>query len=109
MADATYMAGAVPARLVRVSNTTLFQLAADYLGDPLLWTQIAKLNRFADPWIGGLTEVLIPVIKPASAVPDGILWLMGGFEQAATQSTDGQVNGPRTFGFDFSPDFQGRA
>lgn len=72
MADA-YMAGAVSARLVRVSNTTLFQLAADYLGDALYWTRIAKLNKLDDPWIGPLTEILIPATQPRAAAPTGVL------------------------------------
>lgn len=72
MADA-YMAGAVPARLIRVSNTTLYQIAADYLGDALYWPRIAKLNRLADPWIGPLTELLIPVTQPRADTPSGVL------------------------------------
>lgn len=72
MADA-YMAGAVPARLIRVSNTTLYQIAAGYLGDALHWPRIAKLNRLSDPWIGPLTELLIPVTAPRVESPTGIL------------------------------------
>lgn len=69
----SYMAGAVPARLVRVSNTTLFQLAADYLGDPMLWTRIAKLNGLTDPWIGEMREITIPTALPSKTPPSGIL------------------------------------
>lgn len=70
---AGYVAVAIPARTVRVSNTTLFRVAADYLGDALYWTRIALLNNMVDPWIGHLTELQIPRTDASVAIPDGIL------------------------------------
>lgn len=72
MASSGYIAAPVPARIIRVSNTTLFQVAADYLGDALWWTRIARMNNLTDPWIGPLTELKIPV-PFTGATPDGIL------------------------------------
>lgn len=55
-----YIAGSVSARTVRVSNTTLFHVAAQYLGDATLWTAIAALNGMTDPQIVGLTTLTVP-------------------------------------------------
>lgn len=81
---ASYLAAGVPAQLVRVSNTTLYRVAADYLGDALYWTRIALLNGRSDPWIdGGLIELVIPIANDAAA--DGIFgaWV----EKAVTYAT----------------------
>lgn len=81
---ASYLAAGVPAQIVRVSHTTLFQVAADYLGDALYWTRIALLNGLSDPWIeGGLIELVVPTANDAAA--DGIFgaWV----EQAVTYAT----------------------
>lgn len=50
----------VPARIVRVSGTTLYALAAQYLGDWEQWTRIADLNGITDPWINAETAIRIP-------------------------------------------------
>jgi hypothetical protein len=67
-----FIAAATPAKLVRCSNTTLFELAARYLGDAQLWTAIAIQNQLVDPWIGGYAEIAIPPIV-SQATPTGIL------------------------------------
>ena len=70
-----YIAAAVPAQLVRVSNTTLFHLAQQYLGDAMRWPAIAQLNGMTDPWVTGLTEIKIPPSVDRTVTPTGILGL----------------------------------
>ena len=67
-----YIAGTIPARTIRVSNTTLFQVAMEQLGDPMQWVPIAELNSLTDPWIVAMTPIKIPPILPTST-PTGIL------------------------------------
>lgn len=69
---ASYVAAGVPAQIVRVSNTTLYRVAAEYLGDALYWTRIALINGLSDPWITQLVELKIPVPDNTGS-PDGIL------------------------------------
>ena len=57
---AGYIGSTVSAELVRVSNTSLFHLAARYLGDATLWYILADLNNIDDPWIVKMTEIKIP-------------------------------------------------
>lgn len=52
---------ALPAKIVRVSGTTLFHVAAQELGDATQWERIADLNGIVDPWLGPETELKIPV------------------------------------------------
>ena len=74
MATVGYIAATVPAAIVRVSNTTLFQVAMMQTGDPLQWGAIGNLNGLIDPWIVGLEEILIPPVFP-SGPQTGILGL----------------------------------
>jgi hypothetical protein len=67
-----YIAATVPAAIARVSNTTLFHLAAFNFGDALWWTDIAALNDLVDPWVMGQAEIEIPPVPP-SGTPTGIL------------------------------------
>jgi hypothetical protein len=48
------------AKVVRVSATTLFHVAARELGDASMWDRIARLNGLTDPWIGPMTELKVP-------------------------------------------------
>lgn len=66
-----YVGQAIPAKIVRVSNTTLYRVAANELGNALWWPRIAQLNGLTDPWIGELTELKIPT--PVNGTPDGVL------------------------------------
>jgi hypothetical protein len=50
----------VPAKIVRVSGTTLFHVAARELGSAEQWERIARLNGLVYPWIVGLVELRIP-------------------------------------------------
>ena len=62
---AGYIGIAVPVRIIRASGTTLFHLAARYLGDHSQWYRIAELNvdvlgNPPDPWITQTVELKIP-------------------------------------------------
>jgi hypothetical protein len=69
-----YIAATVPAKIDRVSNTTLFHLAMIEFGDPLQWVPIARLNSLLDPWVTGQQDILIPPVI-STATPTGILGL----------------------------------
>lgn len=69
-----YIGATIPAKVVRVSGTTLFQVAMQQTGDALQWVALAELNGLTDPWIIGQTEILIPPILP-SGPQSGILGL----------------------------------
>ena len=66
-----YVAKANAARLVRVSGTTLFQVAADYLNDATQWYRIAQLNGLSDPWISDVTVLQLPSQLPTTARGNG--------------------------------------
>jgi hypothetical protein len=67
---------ATPTLVVTVSNTSLFQVAADHLGDATQWDRIAKANPsvvngmtasgFVDPWIAGTVTLIIPQKRSVS-------------------------------------------
>ena len=46
--------------LIRVAGTTLFHVAAQYLGDATQWNRIAALNGLDDPSLNGVVELLLP-------------------------------------------------
>lgn len=69
-----YIAATIPAAIVRVSGTTLFEVAMLQTGDPLQWVAIAQLNDLTDPWISALEEILIPPVLP-TGTQTGILGL----------------------------------
>jgi hypothetical protein len=69
-----YIAATVPAKIVRASGTTLFNIAMMETGDPLQWVAIAQLNDLTDPWITAMEEILIPPVLP-SGPQTGILGL----------------------------------
>jgi hypothetical protein len=69
-----YIAATVPAKIVRASGTTLFNIAMMETGDPLQWVAIAQLNGLTDPWITAMEEILIPPVLP-SGPQTGILGL----------------------------------
>jgi hypothetical protein len=43
-----------------VTGGNLFQIAAVTLGDALQWINIARTNGIDDPFITGLTDLIIP-------------------------------------------------
>jgi hypothetical protein len=69
-----YIGATIPAAVVRVANTTLFDIAAQQQSDPLQWVAIAELNGIIDPWITPLTAILIPPVFP-TGTQTGILGL----------------------------------
>jgi hypothetical protein len=70
----TIVLSAAAAITVTVSGTTLFDVAAQYLGDARQWNRIARLNGIWDPWIDGITTLKIPLPELAAS-NDGILGL----------------------------------
>jgi len=69
-----YIASTIPAKIVRVSHSTLFHVAMVETGDPLQWVAIAELNRLTDPWITPQETILIPPVLP-EGIQTGILGL----------------------------------
>ena len=63
----------IKSRTISVAGATLYQVAAQYLGDASQWNRIASLNGLVDPWLplGVLTLKLPPV--SATAGNGGIL------------------------------------
>lgn len=65
---------AAAARVVTVSNTTLYDVAAEHLGSAVQWTRIARLNGLLDPWIVGPVTLKLPDYDPNN-LADGITGL----------------------------------
>ena len=63
----SFVAATIPAKSIWVSNTTLWHVAQQYLGNALHAPEIARLNGLSDPWIIPLTQILIPPV--ASTAP----------------------------------------
>ena len=55
---------------VTVINSNLFQVAADQLGSPLQWVNIAQENGLTDPFLNGTVVIRIPAADPTFA--DGV-------------------------------------
>ncbi len=55
-----------------VTGVTLFDVAAAYLGDATQWNRIAALNGISDPWLTGLTVLLLPDPDPAAGGGVGV-------------------------------------
>ena len=47
-------------RTVIVTGGSLFQVAAEYLGDATQWIRIAQLNALTDPMLQGLVALRLP-------------------------------------------------
>jgi hypothetical protein len=45
---------------ITITGGTLFGLACAYLDDATQWNRIASLNGIDDPWLFGLTTLVIP-------------------------------------------------
>lgn len=48
---------------ITVLNSTLFHVAAKYLGDATQWIRIAQINAISDPFIQQLTQLKIPEVN----------------------------------------------
>jgi hypothetical protein len=57
-------------RTITVVGSNLFHVAAEQLGDPLQWANLAQENGLADPFLEGTVVLRIPAKDPAFA--DGI-------------------------------------
>ena len=51
---------------ITVVSGNLFQIAAQYLGDPTQWVRIAQLNRLSDPTIANITTLALPRIDKSA-------------------------------------------
>jgi hypothetical protein len=51
---------------ITVTSTTLFQIACQYYGDATQWDRIATLNNIGDPWLSGLTTLVLPSTEIAT-------------------------------------------
>lgn len=61
------------ARIIEVTGTNLFTVAALYLGDATQWNRIAALNGMTDPWIfAGVKTLILPPYN-ANAGNGGVL------------------------------------
>jgi hypothetical protein len=62
-------------RTVSVTGGTLYQVAAQYLGDATQWNRIAVLNGLTDPWLPpGVLTLKLPAMA-RNAGNGGILGL----------------------------------
>ena len=69
-----FIGRALPSRIVWARPpTNLFRIAADELGDALMWWRIAALNGLSDPWIVGPLQLKIPATASSNngGVPNG--------------------------------------
>jgi hypothetical protein len=55
---------------ITVTSGNLFQIAATTLGDALQWVNLAQINQLEDPFIGSLTNLIIPLAS--AAFSDGV-------------------------------------
>jgi nucleoid-associated protein YgaU len=53
-------------QIIMVTGGTLFQIAAQYLGDATQWVRIAQLNDISDPWLSGLVTLTLPDVDPSA-------------------------------------------
>ena len=58
-------------RIVTVTNTTLFHVAALWLGDATAWDRIAALNLLTDTTIVGTITLMLPPPSSAQATTIG--------------------------------------
>ena len=59
---------------VTVSDTTLFHVAATWLGDATQWNRIADLNHLSDPMLVGVVTLFVPLMSgsPPAVSPSGL-------------------------------------
>lgn len=53
-------------RIVTVSGTTLFHVAASLLGDATQWIRIAQLNNLSDSQVTSFATLVIPDPNPSA-------------------------------------------
>jgi len=52
------------AQIITVVSGNLFRIAAIYLGDATQWIRIAQINRLSDPFLNGVTTLIMPPANP---------------------------------------------
>lgn len=70
-----FIASTIPAKIVRISGTTLFNIAMMQTGNALQWVAIAQMNNLIDPWITAQSDIMIPPVFPSQGSQTGILGL----------------------------------
>jgi len=55
--------------LAAQSGTTLFHVAAKYLGDASQWSRIALINGLVDPYLTASTTLILPAILTSQGQP----------------------------------------
>jgi nucleoid-associated protein YgaU len=68
-----FLATAPATRIIRVTSTNLFAIAARVYGDGRLWTAIAQANGLIDPWVKGTVSLVVPPAPKGVGVPSGVL------------------------------------
>jgi nucleoid-associated protein YgaU len=51
---------------ITVTGGNLFDIANRFLGDATLWYVIAGASGISDPWLSGLTTIMIPDVANAT-------------------------------------------
>jgi nucleoid-associated protein YgaU len=58
---------------VVAAGGNLFEIACEYLNDATQWNRIATLNQIDDPWLAGLTTLIIPApLAPPGGTDSGL-------------------------------------
>jgi hypothetical protein len=47
-------------RSITITDGNLFEIASKTLGNATMWIYLAELNKIQDPFIQGITSLLIP-------------------------------------------------
>lgn len=58
-------APAMSQKIIARPGTTLFHVAAQYLGDATQWTRIASINDIQDPFLTDIATLIIPSLSAA--------------------------------------------
>jgi len=58
---------------ITITSPTLFQVASQYLGDPTQWTDIAVASGITDPWLDGVTTLVIPTTSSSAGTGNGAI------------------------------------
>jgi hypothetical protein len=57
----------INSKLINISNTTLYRVAADEYDDAPLWTYLADVNQMVDPVVTAARTLIVPNRPPNTA------------------------------------------